>query len=410
MNRVYCLYRVSTVQQLHKDDIPMQRQACQEFAAARGWKIIKEVYEKGISGFKTPTADRRVLQQIKKDAKQHEFDILLVFIFDRLGRRDSETPFFVEDLSMLGIEIWSAREGQQRFESHADKLINYIRYWQASGESLKISERTKTRMQQLTSEGFYCGGRSPYGYRLVKTGRVNPRGRDVHDLQIIPGEAKVIRIVFDYYIRYGYGGRRIATELAAQGIYDRNGEVFHPSSINAFLHRELFTGVMCRGGVRSQLNPELQIISPDTFQKAQQVMEKRKQGQLPKKLVGKALLSGNVYCGCCGGRVFASTVRRTHRVTEHNERIHVYKCYNRVQHRERCSTQSTYRAERIDKEVLRQLKCHVDTHPELQKLYDKALEAEFSIRKMILCQWIERVNIFTYDHIEVLFQDEIEIF
>ena len=147
MNRVYCLYRVSTVQQLHKDDIPMQRQACQEFAAARGWKIIKEFYEKGISGFKTPTADRRVLQQIKKDAKQHKFDILLVFMFDRLGRRDSETPFFVEDLSMLGIEIWSAREGPQRFESHADKLINYIRYWQASGESLKISERTKTRMQ-----------------------------------------------------------------------------------------------------------------------------------------------------------------------------------------------------------------------------------------------------------------------
>ena len=97
-------------------------------------------------------------------------------------------------------------------------------------------------------------------------------------------------------------------------------------------------------------------------------------------------------------------------MTEHNERIPVYKCYNRVQHRERCSAQSTYRAERIDKEVLRQLKSHVDTHPELQKLYDKAMEAEFSIRKMILCQWIERVNIFTYGHIEVLFQNEIEIF
>lgn len=97
MNRVYCLYLVSTILQLHEDDIPMQRHACREFAADRGWKIIKEFYEKGISGFKTPTADRRVLQQIKKDAKQHEFDILLVFMFDRLGRRDSETPFFVED-------------------------------------------------------------------------------------------------------------------------------------------------------------------------------------------------------------------------------------------------------------------------------------------------------------------------
>ena len=179
----------------------MQRQACREFAAARGWKIIKEFYEKEISGFKTPTADRRVLQQIKKDAKQHKFDILLVFMFDRLGRRDSETPFFVEDLAMLGIKIWSTQEGQQRFENHADKLINYIRYWQASGESVKISERTKTRMQQLTSEGFYCGGVCPYGYRFVKTGRINPKGYEVYDLKIEPCEVEVVHKIFDYYIR-----------------------------------------------------------------------------------------------------------------------------------------------------------------------------------------------------------------
>lgn len=54
VNRVYCLYRVSNVQQLHEDDIPIQRQACQKFADANGCKIIKEFYEKGISGFKTP--------------------------------------------------------------------------------------------------------------------------------------------------------------------------------------------------------------------------------------------------------------------------------------------------------------------------------------------------------------------
>ena len=95
---------------------------------------------------------------------------------------------------------------------------------------------------------------------------------------------------------------------------------------------------------------------------------------------------------------------------ECNERIPVYKCYNRVQHRERCTAQSTYRAERIDKEVLRHLKKHVENHSELQKLYDEAMEAEFSIRKMILCQWIERVEIFSYEHITVSFQDEVEIF
>lgn len=135
MNRVCCLYRVSTSQQLNEDDIPMQQQACREFADAHGWVIIKELYEKGISGFKTPAADRRVLQQVKKDAELRKFDILLVFMFDRLRRHDSETPFFVEDLSMSGIQIWSVKEGQQRFESHVDKLISYIRYGRRLGRT-----------------------------------------------------------------------------------------------------------------------------------------------------------------------------------------------------------------------------------------------------------------------------------
>ena len=38
--RVYCLYRVSTVGQVEKDDIPMQKQSCREFAERMGWEIV----------------------------------------------------------------------------------------------------------------------------------------------------------------------------------------------------------------------------------------------------------------------------------------------------------------------------------------------------------------------------------
>ena len=58
-----------------------------------------------------------------------------------------------------GIEVWSTQQGEQCFETHVDKLMNYIRFWQASGESIKTSLRIKTRMQQLTLEGKYTGGR-----------------------------------------------------------------------------------------------------------------------------------------------------------------------------------------------------------------------------------------------------------
>lgn len=95
------------------------------------------VFGKGISGYKVSAKDRDAIQEIQHDAALGKFDILLVFMFDRLGRRDDETPFIVEWFVKNGVEVWSAMEGQQRFDNHVDKLMNYIRYWQASGESLK---------------------------------------------------------------------------------------------------------------------------------------------------------------------------------------------------------------------------------------------------------------------------------
>ena len=134
MKKVRCLYRVSTGKQLDKNDIPMQRIVCKEFIDKMPeWKFDKEYIEKGISGYNKKLEDRDVLQEIKTDALKEEFDILLVFMFDRLGRREDETPFIVEWFVKQGIEVWSTQEGQQRFDSRADKLINYIRYWQSGG-------------------------------------------------------------------------------------------------------------------------------------------------------------------------------------------------------------------------------------------------------------------------------------
>ena len=108
--KVYCLYRVSTKGQVEKDDIPMQKQRCREFAAEKGWNIVREFAEKGVSGFKVSAKDRDAIQEIQRDAAQQKFDILLVFMFDRLGRKEDETPFVVEWFVQNGIEVWSAEE------------------------------------------------------------------------------------------------------------------------------------------------------------------------------------------------------------------------------------------------------------------------------------------------------------
>ena len=107
--RVYVLYRVSTKKQVdkQKDDIPMQRIACHQFAKDKGWVIVKEFYEKGVSGFKVSANDRDAIQDLKESAVKKEFDVLLVYMFDRIGRIDSETPFVVEWFIKQGIQVWS---------------------------------------------------------------------------------------------------------------------------------------------------------------------------------------------------------------------------------------------------------------------------------------------------------------
>ena len=176
--RVLCLYRVSTEKQLyHTDnnepDIPMQRVRCRKFSDSMKWTIVCELQEEGISGHKVRAENRDKIQQIKEYAMQKKFDILLVFMFDRIGRISDETPFVVEWLVRNGIRVWSTQEGEQRFESHTDKLMNYIRFWQADGESEKISIRTSNSMGILTEQGCFTGGTRPYGFNFIKTGRTN---------------------------------------------------------------------------------------------------------------------------------------------------------------------------------------------------------------------------------------------
>ena len=101
--RVYTLYRVSTKGQVEKDDIPMQKEACRNFAESQGWEIIKEFSEKGVSGFKKSAKERDELQKIQQAAMEGKFDILLVFMFDRIGRIADETPFVVEWFVRNGI-------------------------------------------------------------------------------------------------------------------------------------------------------------------------------------------------------------------------------------------------------------------------------------------------------------------
>ena len=286
------MYRVSTDKQVdHNDknqaDIPMQRKACRTFCDKMGWTIVHEEQEEGVSGHKVRAENRDKLQIIKNLARQKKFDILLVFMFDRIGRIADETPFVVEWFVKQGIEVWSTQEGQQRFDSHTDKLTNYIRFWQADGESEKTSIRTRTALGQLVEAGGFKGGLAPYGYDLVKSGRFNKRKHELYDLVVNESEAAVVRTIFEKYVHEGYGAQRIATYLNRQGYRARTGKMWHHATIRGIVCNLTYTGVLRCGESRSQELPHLQIIEPELFETAQRIRTARAKGLSAVSVIGK---------------------------------------------------------------------------------------------------------------------------
>lgn len=362
MKRVLCLYRVSTIGQVDHDDIPMQRIACREFIARHpDWQLVDEVSEKGVSGYKTRTADRDALVQIKQKALAKKFDILLVFMFDRIGRRDDETPFVVQWFVENGIEVWSTKEGEQRFDNHVDKLLNYIRFWQASGESEKTSMRIRTKHLQMIQEGLYRGGLVPFGYHLEHQGRVNKKNQPVRDLVIDEQESAIVKEIFQKIVSDGWGTNRIANWLNDRGIATKNGKSYwRATSIRAIVRNPIYTGRIRFGRDLSEPFEHLRLIDDYLFQDCDRLVRERAPVLSDDRTTNlwstsQGLLTGIIYCGSCGSRLSYHHNRTTRTLADGTRRVYereVYRCYRRVSHHNGCNGQATYNMEKIDETVL----------------------------------------------------------
>ena len=366
MKKVLCLYRVSTLGQVDpKDDIPMQRRECLAFIEQHeDWVYYDERMEKGVSGYKVSAQKRDVILEIRAMAERKEFDVLLVFMFDRLGRREDETPFLVQWFIEQGIEVWSTREGQQRLDSRVDKLMNFIRFWQASGESEKTSMRVKAAHTQMTADGIWRGGRHPFGYRLVRNGRIGKRNRELYDLEIDPQTSPQVRLIFEMCCKEGIGTTRIANYMNEH--YPDPNKIWSKTTVLSLLRNPVYTGRMHMNDTLSEPNETLRLVSDDDFQFTQYAIKQRIQtrytwareaenakvpaGHTKTSVYGATLLAGLLWCGHCHHKLVGSYCCK--QMKTHAYYRPIYRCYNGSTDAKECDGQTVYSAKKIEDAVL----------------------------------------------------------
>lgn len=149
MKRAALYIRVSTIDQ-HPET---QGIDLRQFAAQRGYEIVEEYLDHGVSGTRVR---RPALDQLLKDAHRHRFDTVLVWSCDRLARSTKHFLTVLDELGELGIQFISQREAIDT-DGPLGRAIVVIISAIAELERSLIVERVRAGMRRAKLEGRRIG-------------------------------------------------------------------------------------------------------------------------------------------------------------------------------------------------------------------------------------------------------------
>jgi DNA invertase Pin-like site-specific DNA recombinase len=149
MKKAAIYVRVSTPDQ----HVESQLYDLREFAAHKGYEIVHEYEDRGVSG---KNARRPGLDLLMADARRKKFSVVLVAAFDRIARSTKNFLQVVDELDSMGIEFVSRREGVATGDAMGRLFVTVISAIAELERSLVV-ERVKSGMRRAKLEGRQIG-------------------------------------------------------------------------------------------------------------------------------------------------------------------------------------------------------------------------------------------------------------
>jgi DNA invertase Pin-like site-specific DNA recombinase len=149
MKRAALYLRVSTFEQFPQN----QSNDLKQFASQRGFQIVEEYTDHGVSGTK---ARRPGLDRLLADANRRRFDAVLVWSCDRLARNTKHFLQVLDELNELGIQFLSQREAIDT-DGPVGRAIVVIISAVAELERSLIVERVRAGMRRAKLDGRRIG-------------------------------------------------------------------------------------------------------------------------------------------------------------------------------------------------------------------------------------------------------------
>ena len=209
--------RVSTTKQADEGvSLAVQELKIRQWASLNDADLLSVHHDDGVSG---KTAARSGLQAALADARKTGA-ALVVYSLSRLSRSTRDTLSIADELDKAGCDLVVLHE---KIDTTTPSGRMVFRMLAAINEFERdqVAERTKSAMAHIKAQGRRVGS-IPHGYRLG----------DGNALVSDEREQEIGRLVRELRAG-GWTLQSISDELAARGLFNREGRPFNPRSVRS---------------------------------------------------------------------------------------------------------------------------------------------------------------------------------
>lgn len=333
-----------------EESIEAQIRACKYYAQKQGLDILHIYADSAKSGRTTRYRDG--FNQMIADAEAGQFEIVLVHKLNRFSRDGADTINYMNRLKAAGVELISITE---RLDNTPEgRLMLFIITGVNEFYSANLAGEVMKGLRENAYQCRHTGGVPPLGYDLGPDQRLTVNER----------EAEAVRMIFDLYAKgngYGY----IIEQLNGQGFRTKRGQPFGKNSLHDILKNEKYAGLYTFGrsspaGAGGKFNRHLYqedyirieggcpaLVERELFERVQQMMADNKRQNARHKAKAVYILSGKLFCGCCGSKMVGENRRA--KGTDY----YYYVC-NQAKRQHTCG-KKVVRKERIEEFVIHRL-------------------------------------------------------
>ena len=306
MTRAAIYARVSTDEQASRGTIENQIHSCRDYCEKAGFEVIKEFLDEGVSGT-IPLIERPEGARLIAGADDHNFDVVVSYRLDRLGR-DALVCQLAKRRLEKKVKLEFVRE---RFDDTPQgDFIFSVMAGAAELELASIRDRLQGGLQTKVREhGYYVASQRPYGYVKVDG-----------NLEKHPEEGPIVKQIFELADE-GQSSYAIARQLNAQGTPQpesttkpsaRNHDGWLHRTVRGFLQSPRYIGEATYGAGQIPM-PCPPLVDKDLFERVKASLPKKRTDS-KRNTKHDYLLQKLLYCGECGKLYYADTSHSNKRV------------------------------------------------------------------------------------------------